>query len=117
MPEIASLHGINSNRVYLVTLALATGVAGLAGALLAPVYGIQADMGNNVIWTVLLMMMVGGMDSLFGAVVGGLVIGEMLSFGLYYLGGITQVILFVFIGIILYLKPAGLLGKGVDIGI
>jgi branched-chain amino acid transport system permease protein len=117
MPEIASLHGINSNRVYMVTLALATGTAGLAGALLAPVYGVQADMGNNVIWTVLLMMMVGGMDSLFGAVVGGLVIGEMLSFGLYYLGGITQVILFVFIGIILYLKPAGLLGKGVDIGI
>ena len=41
----------------------------------------------------------------------------MLSFGLYYLGGVTQVILFVVIGIILYLKPAGLLGKGVDIGI
>ena len=117
MPEIASLHGINANRVYMVTLALATGTAGLAGALLAPIYGVSADMGNNVIWTVLLMMMVGGMDSLFGAVAGGLVFGEMLSFGLYYLGGVTQVILFVVIGIILYLKPAGLLGRGVDIGI
>lgn len=116
-PEIASLHGISANRVYMLTLALATGTAGLAGALLAPNYGISADMGNNVIWTVLLMMMVGGMDSLFGAVAGGLVIGEMMSFGLYYLGGITQVIIFAVIGIILYLKPAGLLGKGVDIGI
>jgi hypothetical protein len=45
------------------------------------------------------------------------VIGEMMSFGLYYLGGITQIIIFAVIGIILYLKPAGLLGKGVDIGI
>jgi len=74
-------------------------------------------MGNNVIWTVLLMMMVGGMDSLFGAVAGGLVIGEMMSFGLYYLGGVTQIIIFAVIGIILYIKPAGLLGRGVDIGI
>ncbi|MBN1322196.1 MAG: branched-chain amino acid ABC transporter permease [Thermoleophilia bacterium] len=116
-PEIASLHGISANRVYMLTLALATGTAGLAGALLAPNYGITADMGNNVIWTVLLMMMVGGMDSLFGAVAGGLVIGEMLSFGLYYLGGVTQIIIFAVIGIILYIKPAGLLGRGVDIGI
>ena len=116
-PEIASLHGISANRVYMLTLALATGTAGLAGALLAPNYGVTADMGNNVIWTVLLMMTVGGMDSLFGAVAGGLVIGEMMSFGLYYLGGITQIIIFAVIGIILYLKPAGLLGRGVDIGI
>jgi len=116
-PEIASLHGISANRVYMLTLALATGTAGLAGALLAPNYGITADMGNNVIWTVLLMMMVGGMDSLFGAVAGGLVIGEMMSFGLYYLGGVTQIIIFAVIGIILYIKPAGLLGRGVDIGI
>jgi branched-chain amino acid transport system permease protein len=117
MPEIASLHGINANWVYLATLGLACGVAGLAGALLAPTYGISSSMGNTVIWTVLLMMMVGGMDSMFGAVVGGLVVGQLLSYGQYYMGAIIQVVVFVIIGIILYLKPNGLLGRGVDIGI
>ncbi len=117
MPEIASLHGINANWVYRATLGLATGVAGLAGALLAPTYGISSSMGNTVIWTVLLMMMVGGMDSMFGAVVGGLVVGQLLSFGQYYLGAVIQIVVFVIIGIILYLKPNGLLGRGVDIGI
>lgn len=117
MPEIASLHGINSNWVYRTTLGLATGVAGLAGALLAPTYGISSGMGNTVIWTVLLMMMVGGMDSMFGAVVGGLVVGQLLSFGQYYVGAVIQIVVFVIIGIILYIKPNGLLGRGVDIGI
>jgi branched-chain amino acid transport system permease protein len=117
LPEIASLHGINANWIYLSTLGLACGVAGLAGALLAPTYGISSTMGNSVIWTVLLMMMVGGMDSMFGAVIGGLVVGQLLSYGQYYLGAVIQIVVFVIIGIILYLKPNGLLGRGVDIGI
>jgi branched-chain amino acid transport system permease protein len=116
-PEIALLHGISAPAVSLITLGMATGIAGLSGALLAPAYGMSGQMGNNVVWTILLMMMVGGMDSLFGAVIGGIVIGQILSFGLYYLGQVTQIILFVVIGVVLYLKPNGLLGKGVDVGI
>jgi branched-chain amino acid transport system permease protein len=116
-PEIALLHGISARFVSLITLGLATGIAGLSGALLAPAYGMSGQMGNNVVWTILLMMMVGGMDSLFGAVIGGVVIGQILSFGLYFIGQVTQIILFVVIGIVLYLKPNGLLGRGVDVGI
>ncbi|MBN1366495.1 MAG: branched-chain amino acid ABC transporter permease [Dehalococcoidales bacterium] len=115
-PNIAMLYGVNANRLYMITLAVGTGLAGFAGGIIAPVYGIKLSMGQDVLWTVMLMGMLGGMDSLLGAVAGGLVIGQLLSFGQFYLGGIIQTIIFLVIGVVLYFRPQGLLGKGLDIG-
>jgi branched-subunit amino acid ABC-type transport system permease component len=74
-------------------------------------------MGNTVVWTVMLMLMLGGMDSLLGAVAGGFVIGQLLSFGQFYIGGAIQLVIFAAIGIVLRFKPMGLLGSGIDIGV
>lgn len=117
LPEVAALQGINTKRILMLTLGIGTALSGVAGGLLAPCYGVTSDMGNNVIWMVLLLCMLGGMDSMPGAVFGGLVIGQVLSFGQFFIGGMVQLILFLIIGIVLYFKPAGLLGRGVDIGI
>jgi branched-chain amino acid transport system permease protein len=117
LPDAAALQGVNSNWIYMITLGLGTALAGIAGAIIAPSYGISPQMGNNVIWTVMLMTMLGGMDSLLGAVAGGVVIGQILSFGQFYIGGMVQIILFIFIGVVLYFRPTGLLGRGIDIGI
>lgn len=116
-PYAASLQGIRANSVYCLTLGLACAVAGLAGCILAPSFGIESSMGSNVIWTVMLMTMLGGRDSLPGAVIGGLVIGELLAFGQYYIGGMIQVVVFLVIGVILYFRPNGLLGHHIEIGI
>jgi len=113
--ETSALQGVNSNRIYLITLGLGTAMAGFAGCILAPTYGINPQMGSNILWTVILLCMLGGMDSLIGAVVAGALIGQMLSFGQYFIGGTVQIAIFVVIGIILYLRPQGLLGKGIDI--
>lgn len=115
LPEASHLFGINSNAVFFLTLMLATGLAGLSGGLLAPVYGINVTMGNNIVWTIILMVMLGGMDSLIGAVVGGLVIGQILSFGQYFIGSSVQILVFIIIGIVLYFRPQGLMGRGVNI--
>jgi branched-chain amino acid transport system permease protein len=117
VPEAAALQGIDANMVNLITMAISCAIAGIAGGLLAPSYGINPQMGNTIIWTVMLMAMLGGMDSLIGAVFGGIVIGQLLSFGQFYIGGTVQIVIFVIIGIILYFKPNGLMGHGIDIGI
>jgi branched-chain amino acid transport system permease protein len=117
MPEGAALQGMNSTRIYVVTMGIGTALAGFAGGAIAPAYSISPDMGANVVWTVMLMMMLGGMDSLLGAVVGGVVIGQILSFGQYYIGSAVQIVVLVFVGIVLYFRPTGLLGRGIDIGI
>jgi branched-chain amino acid transport system permease protein len=117
LPEGAALQGMNSTRIYVITMGLGTALAGFAGGAIAPAYSISPDMGANVVWTVMLMMMLGGMDSLLGAVVGGVVIGQVLSFGQYYIGSAVQIVVLVFVGIVLYFRPTGLLGRGIDIGI
>jgi branched-chain amino acid transport system permease protein len=116
-PDVAALHGINPGRVYLLIMGLGCALAGLAGALLAPAYNLSAGMGDNVIASVLLMTMLGGMDSLPGAVVGGLIVGEVLSFGQYYVHQMNVVYLFLFIGLIIYFRPNGLLGRRTDLGV
>jgi branched-chain amino acid transport system permease protein len=116
-PDVAALHGINPTRVYLLTMGIGCALAGLAGGLLAPAYNVRSDMGNTVIASVLLMTMLGGMDSLLGAVVGGLIVGQILSFGQYYTGQMSVVYLFLFIGLVVYFRPNGLLGRRTDMGV
>lgn len=115
--DVAALYGINPTRVYLLTMGIGCALAGLAGGLLAPAYNLSSGMGNNVIASVLLMTMLGGMDSLLGAVVGGLVVGQILSFGQYYTGQMSVVYLFLFIGLVIYFRPNGLLGHRTDMGV
>lgn len=115
MPETASLMGINTNRIYLITFGIGCGLAGFAGGIISPSYGINAQMGNNIILTILLMNQLGGVDSLLGAVAGGLAVGLVLSFGQYFVGGTIQIFLFLFIAIVIYFRPQGLLGHGLQI--
>jgi branched-chain amino acid transport system permease protein len=115
LPEYAPLAGINIDRIYIITLVIGIALAGIAGGILAPTYGINPNMGASILWTVMLMTFLGGVDSMPGAVLGGLIIGQLLSFGQYYLGSIVQVYIFIIIGIILYFRPNGLLGRGIDI--
>jgi branched-chain amino acid transport system permease protein len=68
-------------------------------------------MGSNIILSVLLVIMLGGMGSMLGAVLGGLVLGITLVFGQYFLGNWAQIFLFVVIGIIIFFRPGGLLGS------
>ena len=59
-PDAARLYGIDADRVYVVVLALATVLAGLSGGLLAPIYGMNTEMGTTIVWAVMLVMMLGG---------------------------------------------------------
>jgi len=115
--EAAALQGVNTTVINMLSLGIGCALAGFAGGILAPSYGINPNMGNNVLWTVMLMVMLGGMDSLPGAVLGGLIIGQILSFGQYFLGSTVQIYMFLLIGIILFFRKNGLLGRGVDVGI
>jgi branched-chain amino acid transport system permease protein len=110
-PEAATLQGVKTNRVYLVTMGFGCALAGFGGGVMAPVYVIYPEMGSNIILSVLLVIMLGGMNSMIGAVLGGLVLGITLVFGQYFLGSLAQIFLFLVIGIIIFFRPGGLLGS------
>ena len=117
-PDTASLQGVNTDRVYLVTMGIASALAGFAGGIMAPVYVVHPEMGQNMFLPVLLVVMLGGQGSLIGAVLGGLLLGLTLSFGGYFMGGVAQILLFLIIGIVIFFRPEGLLGKaGAGVGL
>ncbi len=109
--ECASLQGINTNRIYMVVFAIGCALAAMAGGIIAPVFSITPDMGHVIFLKCLMVLMVGGMESMVGGVIGGIIVGLTTSFGMFYLGGLSEVLLFALIGIILVFKPGGLFGE------
>jgi branched-chain amino acid transport system permease protein len=116
-PEAASLQGINTKMICLASVAIGTALAGFAGGIIAPSYGVYPSMGSVIIMPILLIAMLGGIDSLLGSVLAGLVVGLGLSYGQYYLGANAQILVYCIVGIIIFLKPGGILGSGREIGL
>jgi branched-chain amino acid transport system permease protein len=109
--EVASLHGINSLLVCVVGFALGCALAGVAGGVMAPFMPIATDMGNSVIFSAFLIMIVGGMGSYLGTIVGGMVVGLAYSFGVYAFGSRVQLYVFVAVIVFVMFRPEGFFGE------
>ena len=114
-PDIAALQGINSNAIYLLSMAIGCGLAGFSGGVMAPVFALYPEMGSITL-LILLVVMLGGIGSMPGAILAGLILGVTLSFGQYFLGsGLAQILFFAVVGLILFFRPGGLLGEDAEI--
>ncbi len=103
--------GLDFSRVQYLVFAIGTGLAGLAGILAAPIRGVNPDMGQSILIDSFVVIVVGGMGSLLGAVVSGILIGEVVSLaGLYY-PEMSNIVTFLFMALVLLVRPAGLLGE------
>lgn len=109
--DVASLMGINPNRIFLIAMAVGCGLSGIAGAIVAPVYGAYSTMGSVVFSRALLVLMVGGMGSMSGALVGAFLIGILESFAFQFLGYWNLLVVLILVGILMYVRPGGLMGK------
>src|SRR5690606_22139050 len=109
----ASLVGIDANRVAMLTFAISGVLAAVAATLYAPINLVYPTMGNLVITKAFVIIILGGMGSVPGAIVGGLVIGFAESFGAFYIStDYKDIIAFVLLVVILSLRPQGLFSKG-----
>lgn len=108
----AQLVGINMDRIFMVTFALGTLLVGIAGVLMAPIYPIYPTVGLNFGLVSFVCVVLGGMGSLPGALLGGLIIGMVETLSGYFIDtGLKQgVYFFVFI-LVLIFRPAGLFGQ------
>lgn len=112
--DVATLQGVNADRMFLIAVTIGCALAGFAGGIMAPIFGVEVGMGSNG-FLVMLVVMLGGVGSMMGAILGGLVFGMVLSYGQYFVGsGQAQILFFVVILIILLFKPGGILGKNIE---
>ena len=109
--EAARLMGIRVNIVFPLTFAFSAAIAGLAGILIAPLTGIQAEMGL-IILKGFVAAILGGFTSLIGCVVGGLILGILETFGGAYFGGLfKEGVAFILLIVVLLLRPNGIFGR------
>lgn len=110
--EAAQLMGINVKRMSIIAFGLGASLAGTAGALISPTYYIFPQVGSIFTLKAFVITVLGGMGSIVGATVGGVLIGVAESVGGVYLGsGWKEVVVFVLFLLVLLFKPSGLMGK------
>ncbi len=110
--SIAALMGINVERVSATTFALGAACAGMGGALLLPVFYTYPTVGEPFQIRSFVIVVLGGMGSIEGAALGGLVLGVAESLTAYlWSDSYSQVVNFVLFLVVLLFRPAGLLGK------
>jgi len=113
--EAAQLMGINVKRMSILAFGLGSSLAGTAGALIAPTYYIFPQVGSTFTLKAFVITVLGGMGSIVGATLGGVLIGIAESVGGVYLGsGWKDVIVFILFLLVLLFKPSGLLGTSKD---
>lgn len=109
----AALVGIDPNRVAMLTFAISGVLAAVAAALYAPINLVYPAMGHLVITKAFVIIVLGGMGSVPGAIVGGLIIGFAEAFGAFYIStDYKDIIAFVLLVAILSVRPEGLFSKG-----
>ena len=109
--DAAILQGININRLSWIGFAIGSGLAALAGGLLAPIYWVNPFIGGDAMISAVVVMVIGGLGSIPGTLVGGLLLGAIDSFGSQFLPGTwAQAISYSLVVLVLMAKPRGLMG-------
>jgi branched-chain amino acid transport system permease protein len=109
--EMLGLLGTNVPVIMTLVFGVATAMGGLAGAMAAPLRTVTPGAGVEVIIDSLIVVVIGGFGNFWGALLGALIIGQVLSFGILWWAELATVASFVVMIIVLLVKPEGLLSK------
>jgi branched-chain amino acid transport system permease protein len=109
--EIVKVLGIDIAKVWLLVFGIGTAIAGLSGALAAPTRAVNPEMGITVLAESFVVTVVGGMGSLPGAVLAGLLVGVVYSMTSLFAPDLAELSIFVLMAVVLLIRPQGFFGK------
>jgi branched-chain amino acid transport system permease protein len=109
-PLIVNLLGIDVKRTFLLVFAMGAALAGFAGIIDSPMLAVNPDMGTEVLAQSFVVIVIGGVGSFGGAILGGLIAGELISITTLIAPDYSQAFLYVAMALVLILRPKGLFG-------
>ncbi len=113
--DAASLMGINQWKIFNVAFGIGTATAGIAGAVLTPFYNVFPSVGVPFDVKSFVIVVLGGLGSIWGALIGGVIIGLIESVGPMYMTSTwTEAIVYGLFLMVLFIKPSGLFGQKLD---
>ena len=110
--DAAMLMGINVPRIFLLTFAAGSALVGIAGCIMLPLYSTFPTVGLNFVLIAFVVVVLGGMGSIEGALLGGICIGVVQSVSSYYIApAYGQMFFFILFLLVMIFRPSGLLGQ------
>lgn len=109
--EMVGALGHNLFRMRVFIMVLGSAIAGLAGILAAPMWSVKPSMGHLILMPSFIITLMGGLGSIPGTLVGGLLVGVCLSMGTLVVGRFVDIIPFILMAVIIYFWPRGLMGQ------
>jgi branched-chain amino acid transport system permease protein len=110
-PEIVRVLGIDVSKIWLMVFGLGTAIAGLSGVLAAPTRAVNPEMGIPILAESFVVTVVGGMGSLPGAVIAGLLVGVVFSMTSLFAPAYAEMSIFVLMAVVLLIRPQGFFGR------
>ncbi|THD80861.1 branched-chain amino acid ABC transporter permease [Aliigemmobacter aestuarii] len=105
---MAACLGINVERLFFIVFCVGCALAGLAGAVAAPLLSVTPDMGLQILIPTLIVIVIGGLGSLKGAIAGSLIFGFVQTFGAVLAPQLASVLIYALLAAVLVVKPVGL---------
>lgn len=109
--RMAGALGINVKRVYVQAFTIGCLMAGLGGAVVMPISGAVLGMGVDALILAFVVVVIGGLGSLEGALVGAVIVGFVRTIGITYFAEVELAVLYLIAAVVLFIRPAGLFGR------
>jgi branched-chain amino acid transport system permease protein len=103
--------GIDMGRIWWLVFGIGSALAGLAGILASPIRSVFPEMGTSMLVECFVVVVVGGMGSLKGAIFSGIIIGEAIAITTLFYPQFADIVIFLVMAIVLLIRPSGLFGK------
>jgi branched-chain amino acid transport system permease protein len=110
-PTVAGLMGVDINRVLAICFGLGLGMAGIAGSLISMIYAIQTSMGLQYTVIAMIVVVLGGLGSITGAMIGGVILGIVSQLVTYFQPTMTFIAYYVIFIVLLLARPKGIMGR------
>ncbi len=109
--RMAAALGVNVKRVYVQAFTIGCFMAGLGGAVIMPISGAVLGMGVEALILAFVVVVIGGLGSLEGALAGAVIVGVVRTLGITYFAEVELAILYLIAAIVLFFRPAGIFGR------
>lgn len=113
--DMVAALGINIKLIFTGVFAFGLGIAGLSGSLGVPLLGLYSGMESDILVISLIVVVVGGLGSWKGSLIGVILIGVIETFSKVFIPTLSMLIIFLIMIVVLLIRPQGLFGKEVEI--
>ena len=108
--DMVDMLGINIQRIFMLVFGIGAMAAGFAGIINAPIISVTPNVGDDILIQCFVVVVIGGVGSFPGAIVGGIIAGEIMSLTSMFNPQLSQVMLYAVMALVLIARPQGLFG-------